>query len=703
MNGTNDSNDPGQDGIGTSRVGSDAFAFALGYYQGDYQGIGATPSSNGLWDRLDEQQGHRGLYNGNISWMQTNLPGLKQQGINPQQAMLYEYDQLNRLVQAQSLRNFSETSGFATRTANPEAFDANYSYDANGNLLTLQRFDLQGQLQDDFVYQYQAESNRLASVSDAVPAQTITYDTKVYDQGPIQSDGKVYRQITVEGSAEVPSGQSAMLQANELIHLKQNFHAKAGSGFHAKWTNEATAASETLDDNSTFTYDAIGNLISDSGEGTSIEWTPYGKVRSVSHSDGTVVNYRYDATGNRVEKSVVSNDSSYTTRYIRDASGNVLAIYQNDSLAEQPIYGSSRLGVYAGKTVAGEQQLGHRKYELNSHLGTIHTVITDNANLTADSAWATIVSTQDVFPFGLEMNGRSWQSESYAWGFNGKMRDNSFGGSNATVFDYGFRIYKPSIGKFLSVDPLMASFPWLTPYQFASNRPIIAVDLDGLESDDQSGQIVEPNVKKPNEAFQLAPAIPALEKATEEAVKRNILRGVGWFFTLMSLGGDTPIQGPDDWEKQELEYYDARVRSGEALHPHELKRYVELLRKHRGVSLTEEDFKHPDLFKIGPEEPKGMLGKNGPITPSKTIWRQRDTKHTRIDVENPNPGQRSGQIHYQDENNTKYMYNAEEDRFFGKNKSTGKYDVPVPKIDKLLEKPEIRRAIDKGKRMLDGQ
>lgn len=37
------------------------------------------------------------------------------------------------------------------------------------------------------------------------------------------------------------------------------------------------------------------------------------------------------------------------------------------------------------------------------------------------------------------------------------------------------------IGKFLSVDPLTKQYPMLTPYQFASNKPISGVDLDGLE------------------------------------------------------------------------------------------------------------------------------------------------------------------------------------------------------------------------------
>lgn len=48
-------------------------------------------------------------------------------------------------------------------------------------------------------------------------------------------------------------------------------------------------------------------------------------------------------------------------------------------------------------------------------------------------------------------------------------------------YDYGFRIYNPAIARFLSVDPLSPDYLWYTPYQFAGNKPIIAVDLDGLE------------------------------------------------------------------------------------------------------------------------------------------------------------------------------------------------------------------------------
>jgi len=71
----------------------------------------------------------------------------------------------------------------------------------------------------------------------------------------------------------------------------------------------------------------------------------------------------------------------------------------------------------------------------------------------------------------------------HRYGFNGKEIDKGEEGmvGGGSTYDYGFRIYNPSLGKFLSVDPLTASYPWFTPYQFAGNMPIWAVDLDGLE------------------------------------------------------------------------------------------------------------------------------------------------------------------------------------------------------------------------------
>lgn len=69
---------------------------------------------------------------------------------------------------------------------------------------------------------------------------------------------------------------------------------------------------------------------------------------------------------------------------------------------------------------------------------------------------------------------------SYRYGFNGKENDNDVKGLGNQQ-DYGMRIYDARVGRFLSVDPISKQYPDLTTYQFASNRPIDGIDLDGLE------------------------------------------------------------------------------------------------------------------------------------------------------------------------------------------------------------------------------
>ncbi|MBS9526001.1 hypothetical protein KI659_18415, partial [Litoribacter alkaliphilus] len=151
--------DPGGDGSDGLRTGKDAFAFALGYYEGDYKPINPnlrlTDSRDQVWERYGEQYGNSGLYNGNISWMVTDLPGLGED--KGMQAMVYRYDQLHRIVQSRSFTNYNADKGFLTKQKEESKYDSDYSYDANGNLLTLQRRGKSpGNLDDNFIYEYYA-------------------------------------------------------------------------------------------------------------------------------------------------------------------------------------------------------------------------------------------------------------------------------------------------------------------------------------------------------------------------------------------------------------------------------------------------------------------------------------------------------------------------------------------------------------------
>ncbi|WP_223813780.1 MULTISPECIES: hemagglutinin repeat-containing protein [unclassified Pantoea] len=79
-----------------------------------------------------------------------------------------------------------------------------------------------------------------------------------------------------------------------------------------------------------------------------------------------------------------------------------------------------------------------------------------------------------------------------------------------------------------------------------------------------------------------------------------------------------------------------------------------------------------------------MLGINGPTVPSKTLWMGKGKE--RIDVENPAPGKRAGQIHYQDNSNNKYYYDPVTQSF---------PDAPKSVNDKLKDSA-FKNAIDKG-------
>jgi RHS repeat-associated protein len=241
-----------------------------------------------------------------------------------------------------------------------------------------------------------------------------------------------------------------------------------------------------------YIYDKSGNMVADNSQSMAVSWSPYGKILQNNKAGGANLTFGYNAMQQRVLKRVVLAGDTTRTYYIRDAQGNTMGVYtrHNDSVSwrEQYIFGSSRLGLYRADTLVnkGLQSInkfyeGKRNYELTNHLGNVMVVINDRKADTligVNKGYnAVVISATDYFPFGMAIDSRSYTSSLYRYGFNGKENDKETGEQN-----YGMRIYDPRIAKFLSVDPIGRKYPELTPYQFASNTPIQAVDLDGLEA-----------------------------------------------------------------------------------------------------------------------------------------------------------------------------------------------------------------------------
>ena len=75
---------------------------------------------------------------------------------------------------------------------------------------------------------------------------------------------------------------------------------------------------------------------------------------------------------------------------------------------------------------------------------------------------------------------RHGSSNSYRYGFQGQEKDDELKGEGNSL-NYTFRMHDPRVGRFFAVDPLTIVYPWYSPYQFAGNNPIYAIDLEGLE------------------------------------------------------------------------------------------------------------------------------------------------------------------------------------------------------------------------------
>lgn len=430
-----------------SRVSKDVYGLQLGYHTNDYKPIGGNNSpaftQHSYTAPTSPAPTGNQLFNGNISFTTLALSKINSAAIT---GYTYGYDQLNRLTE---MRQHTATGNWSNSNV-INAYAESIAYDANGNIL-----------------KYLRKGAGVTGMPMGMDSLTYHYNR---------------------------NGAGQLIN-NKLTHIRDTI----GSSNYTVDIDDQSAGN--------YSYDKIGNLVKDAAEGIdTVRWTVYGKINRVAKTaSSTGINYGYDAGGNRTVKQVINHDTTSNTFYLRDAQGNILAVYENSSISaglkwsEQHLYGSSRLGMWQWDTVVpalppvaqnnspiyDSLLFGSRVYELSNHLGNVLTTISDK-KIGNDSSGvinyyiAEVLSQNDYYPFGMLMPGRKHSVSSYRFGFNGKMNDNEVKGIGNQI-DFGARVYDVRIAKFLSVDPLSKGYPMLSPYQFASNRPIDGIDVDGLE------------------------------------------------------------------------------------------------------------------------------------------------------------------------------------------------------------------------------
>lgn len=88
----------------------------------------------------------------------------------------------------------------------------------------------------------------------------------------------------------------------------------------------------------------------------------------------------------------------------------------------------------------------------------------------------TIIDKEEYYPFG-DSSLRTFSKKRYR--FSGKEKDAESG-----LYYYGARYYAAWTCRFISLDPLMAKYPGMSPYVGFNNNPIRIIDPSGLEGED---------------------------------------------------------------------------------------------------------------------------------------------------------------------------------------------------------------------------
>lgn len=222
-----------------------------------------------------------------------------------------------------------------------------------------------------------------------------------------------------------------------------------------------TGVNDLKDQNSNnYTYNEIGQLIENAEESVKYEYNAIGLVTKVIQNGVLKVAFTYDDKGFRVKKtSYFPSMPPVNTYYVRDASGNPIAIYDNSTQKDLPVYGFNRLGVF-------NRVNNTSVYELTDHLGNVRAVIQKDGF----GNTAALVSATDYYPFGMPMPNRQIVGD-YRYAYQGQEKDSETGKEA-----FQLRLWDSRIGRWLSPDPYGQYY---SPYLGMGNNPISMIDPDG--------------------------------------------------------------------------------------------------------------------------------------------------------------------------------------------------------------------------------
>ncbi|MGW7418610.1 polymorphic toxin-type HINT domain-containing protein [Streptomyces sp. NPDC054813] len=404
---------------------------------------------------------------------------------------------INTYVAGTVYTNYAEPSQVTFGASTNPAW-ATYSYDDQSRRLServISRTQAPGPTVDDTKYAYDAFGNPTSTTDQQSETGNTVTDQQCYSYDTLDRLTDAWTAndnctanpptgttlTTTPGSYWQSFGYDAIGNRHQSVD-----HAIGGSGTTATTTyghgctancNRTGAQPHTLTattggtNPTAFTYDEDGNLHTrtpTTGPGQTLTWDDESRLAQVDTGGAspTTTKYLYDADGNQL----IRRDPGQTTLFTGDTQ-----IVVNTSVTPNVLLGGVRTYSHGGSgvPVAVRSTLpgGGLKYLFSDAHGT--------ATLAMDATTQQIAR-QQYTPYGqprTSANTTAWPDPTRS--YLGQPQD-----KNTGYTDVGARKYDPTLGSFISVDPVFeAGNPQeLGGYTYAADNPISGSDPTGLES-----------------------------------------------------------------------------------------------------------------------------------------------------------------------------------------------------------------------------
>jgi len=351
---------------------------------------------------------------------------------------------------------------------------ANYAWTQNGQLETIRVMPTDGGQIAERRFSYNSPGWRL-SVDDPSMSEDLQYTTGACDGGGY-FDGMVAHQ-SVKYKQGTASGEDTCFTLDALNQIKT-----AGSGADQQdWSIDGNGNFQTLDKGGqlyTYAYpQAESNQVQSvtSADGTFSRQLHYGPTGDVStlttptdtlqfdyaRSSGRVVNvtkgatsvgYAYDAGGALTLQTTTGGTSAQAFTL-----GDERALLQmpgtDPADAIRYVLGA---GIVIARTRSGYY------FGLVDHLGSTRTILSENGQIVGEIDYDLYgmpsISQAPPFPWAFYFTGQQWNPV-------------------LGLYQFPARLYDPSIGRFLMVDPALQQ---PSPYVYGGNNPLVIIDPSGM-------------------------------------------------------------------------------------------------------------------------------------------------------------------------------------------------------------------------------